>query len=157
MSKFNDRNTILGWTNVTPSITVVSMFSTVPLRPARVSNIQTRIRLSRLFTFLLDITNWVYTQTLLYFGSIGSKDNLVQLSGAVRQAFPCALFRCNVTDSEKAHVSPPLNETFKRKAFKTRKKVVNKTYSYEFMMHLLTCRSLTLVLWKDQDEQATNA
>ncbi len=36
-------------------------------------------------------------------------------------------------------------------------KVVNKTYNYECMMRLLTCRSLTLVLRKDQDEQATNA
>ncbi len=34
-------------------------------------------------------------------------------------------------------------------------KVVNKTYNYECMMRLLTCRSLTLVLRKDQDEQAT--
>ncbi len=49
------------------------------------------------------------------------------------------------------------NETFNREAFKTRKKVVNKTYNYEFMMHLPTCRSITLVFGKDQDEQATNA
>ncbi len=43
------------------------------------------------------------------------------------------------------------------KPFKHAKKVVNKAYNYEFMMRLLTCRSLTLVLGKDQDEQATNA
>ncbi len=72
----------------------------------RVSNTQARIRLSRLFTFLFDITNGVYTQTLLCFGS---KDNLVQLSGAVRQSFPCTRFRCNVTGSEKVHVLPPMN------------------------------------------------
>ncbi len=81
---------------------------------------------------------------------LASKGNLVQLSGAVRQAFPCALFRCNVTGLEKA-----LNETFKRKPLKHAKKVVNKTYNYEFMMHLLTFRSL--ILRKDQDEQVTNA
>ncbi len=67
------------------------MFSTVPLRHARISNTQVRIRLS-----------W---------------------------AFPCALFRC--MGSEKAHVRALLNKTFKRKAFKTRKNVVNKTYNYE--------------------------
>ncbi len=44
-----------------------------------------------------------------------------------------------------------------RKPFKTSKKVVNKTYNYEFMMQLPTCRSLMLVFGKDQDEQATNA
>ncbi len=48
-----------------------------------------------------------------------------------------------------------INETFKRKAFKACKKVVNKTYNYEFMMRLLTCRSL--IFEKNLDEQATNA
>ncbi len=43
------------------------------------------------------------------------------------------------------------------KPLKHAKKVVNKTYNNEFMMRLLTCRSLMLVLGKDQDEQATNA
>ncbi len=61
VSKYNDRNTILGWTNVIPLITVACMFSSVPLRHARISNMQARIRLSRLFTFIIDITNWVYT------------------------------------------------------------------------------------------------
>ncbi len=60
VSKYNDDiNTIWGWT--IPLMTVGCMFSSVPLRPARVSNTQARIRLSRLFTFLLNITNWVYT------------------------------------------------------------------------------------------------
>ncbi len=48
-----------------------------------------------------------------------------------------------------------MNETFKRKAFKACKKVVNKTYNYEFMMRLLTCRSL--IFGKNLDEQVTNA
>ncbi len=57
VSKYNDRNTVLGWTILL--MTVGCMFSSVPLRPARIY-MQARIRLSQLFTFILDKTNWVY-------------------------------------------------------------------------------------------------
>ncbi len=52
------------------------------------SNIQARIRFSLLFTLILDLTNWVYINLVCFrFDSIGSKDNLVEKSGTVRQAF----------------------------------------------------------------------
>ncbi len=62
-------------------MTVGCMFSTVPLRPARthpfVSAVYFHFRYSQLSLYL----------NLLCFDSISARDNLVELSGAVRQAF----------------------------------------------------------------------
>ncbi len=74
----NDRNEMLGWT--IPLMTVGCMFSSVPLRPAR-------IRLSRLFTFILDINQLSLYISLGCFDSISSKDSLVHLSGTVKTGF----------------------------------------------------------------------
>ncbi len=51
----NDRNYILGWT--IPLMTVSCIV--LSLEDLRASNTQARIRLSRLFTLIIDITNWV--------------------------------------------------------------------------------------------------
>ncbi len=93
-----------------------------------------------LFAFILDITNCcvlaVLAQKITWFSN---------------QALLGRLF-----SARSSGVRAQKNRTSDHRWMKC-KKVVNKTYNYEFMMRLLICRSLTLVLGKDQDEQATNA
>ncbi len=62
------------------------MFSSVPLRSARIYT-STHPFLSLLFTLILDNCKVCLYVNLMCFDRISSKDNLVQKSGAVRQAF----------------------------------------------------------------------
>ncbi len=71
----------------------------------RASNTQVRIPFVSAVYFHFRHNQLSLYINIVCFDSIGSKDNLVQLSGAVRQAFSCMLFMCK--GSEKAHVWPP--------------------------------------------------